>query len=299
MMTLIQNELDRKRADAIIRIAQTVVGTSVAGAVPTPALETAKMLGIAIADAWMFWDVYKVYYEQDLSAQGLYELLGQAGVVIFTGGVVGYAAVKASQALISEALNIVPLLGWGISGLMTGTSTLMVGLGWMLYLEDRYRAQMTASPASEDSDQARPRQPLSGEPAADESPRSANGHQRQRVSLSDAPAEPVAEPVADSVADSAGAEADDDKIEALHPEGKRSVNIDRHKYEQVRDAILNAMQTQGEVDFRALSAAVSDRLPDFEGSVTWYVTTVKLDLEARGVIERVEGSKPQRLRIKE
>ncbi len=32
------------------------------------------------------------------------------------------------------------------------------------------------------------------------------------------------------------------------------------------------------------------------GSIGWYTTTVKLDLEARGLIERIEGSKPQRLR---
>ncbi|MCZ7544494.1 MAG: hypothetical protein M5R40_13685 [Anaerolineae bacterium] len=35
---------------------------------------------------------------------------------------------------------------------------------------------------------------------------------------------------------------------------------------------------------------------DFDGSVGWHVTTVKLDLEARGLIERVPQSRPQRLR---
>jgi hypothetical protein len=29
------------------------------------------------------------------------------------------------------------------------------------------------------------------------------------------------------------------------------------------------------------------------GSVSWYTTTVKLDLEARGGIARVKGAKPQ------
>jgi hypothetical protein len=36
-----------------------------------------------------------------------------------------------------------------------------------------------------------------------------------------------------------------------------------------------------------------------EGSISWYVTTVKLDLEARGLIARVPGSHPQRLRMAE
>jgi hypothetical protein len=36
----------------------------------------------------------------------------------------------------------------------------------------------------------------------------------------------------------------------------------------------------------------------FEGSIPWYVTTVKLDLEARGVIERVPGPGEQKLTLK-
>jgi Family of unknown function (DUF6958) len=32
------------------------------------------------------------------------------------------------------------------------------------------------------------------------------------------------------------------------------------------------------------------------GSVGWYTTSVNLDLEARGLIERVPGAQPQRLR---
>jgi len=35
----------------------------------------------------------------------------------------------------------------------------------------------------------------------------------------------------------------------------------------------------------------------FEGSISWYVTTVKLDMEARGEIERVPDSNPQQLRL--
>jgi hypothetical protein len=35
----------------------------------------------------------------------------------------------------------------------------------------------------------------------------------------------------------------------------------------------------------------------FEGSVTWYVTTVKLDMEARGEVKRVQNSRPQLVRL--
>lgn len=35
----------------------------------------------------------------------------------------------------------------------------------------------------------------------------------------------------------------------------------------------------------------------FEGSVTWYVTTVKLDMEARGEVKRVLNSRPQLVKL--
>ena len=91
----------------------------------------------------------------------------------------------------------------------------------------------------------------------------------------------------------------EEKILTLHPEpGKSGVNISRRKYDAIRQAIVDTIQEQGEVTFKGLTQDVRAKLEDaFEGSVSWYVTTVKLDLEARGVIERVPKSQPQRLRL--
>ena len=75
------------------------------------------------------------------------------------------------------------------------------------------------------------------------------------------------------------------------------MNIEKVKYELIREAILAVISAQGEIAFSALPAAVSRRLPDFEGSIGWYTTTVKLDLEARHLIERIPGKGPQILRL--
>ena len=89
-----------------------------------------------------------------------------------------------------------------------------------------------------------------------------------------------------------------DKIMTLHPEGKSGTNIDRQKYDLVRVAILDAIHEFGDIAFKDLENAVTQRLPDtFNGSIGWYTTTVKLDLEARGLIERLPERGPQRLRI--
>jgi hypothetical protein len=89
-----------------------------------------------------------------------------------------------------------------------------------------------------------------------------------------------------------------DTIRTLHPEKKQGVNISREKYDIIRKAILSALHNEKEISFMKLSRAVEKEVNgNFEGSVTWYVTTVKLDLEARGVIKRVPHSRPQLVRL--
>ena len=90
-----------------------------------------------------------------------------------------------------------------------------------------------------------------------------------------------------------------ERILALHPQkGKQGTNIDRYKYDTIKHAILADTREQGVIAFKDLAAAVRARIgPGFAGSVSWYVTTVKLDLEARGLIERIAGKKPQHLRL--
>jgi hypothetical protein len=92
-----------------------------------------------------------------------------------------------------------------------------------------------------------------------------------------------------------------ERIEALHPDPEKAgVRIHRWKYEAVREAILSVLPSQEpgllfkELPARVRGALSTDALSDL-GSVGWYTTTVKLDLEARGEISRVAGSRPQRL----
>ena len=89
-----------------------------------------------------------------------------------------------------------------------------------------------------------------------------------------------------------------EKILTLHPEDKVGVNISRAKYDAVRTAIVAALADGGTLTFTQLTEEVRQMLGDtFDGSPNWYVTTVKLDLEARGVVERVPQSRPQQLRL--
>jgi hypothetical protein len=89
-----------------------------------------------------------------------------------------------------------------------------------------------------------------------------------------------------------------DTIRTLHPEKKQGVNISREKYEVIRKAILCVLEAKREITFMNLSRAVAKEVNgNFDGSVTWYVTTVKLDMEARGEIKRVPNSRPQLVKL--
>ena len=89
-----------------------------------------------------------------------------------------------------------------------------------------------------------------------------------------------------------------EKIMTLHPAGKAGVNIDKGKYDAVRAAIRQSLREHGTLTFDELVEDVREKLEGtFAGSVSWYVTTVKLDLEARGEIARVPKSRPQRLAL--
>ncbi len=82
--------------------------------------------------------------------------------------------------------------------------------------------------------------------------------------------------------------------------GKTGItHISAWRFDCLRHAIL-AELARGEVAFADLTRRVRMRLDDELlarlGSVGWNVTTVKLELEVRGEIERVPDARPQRLR---
>lgn len=90
-----------------------------------------------------------------------------------------------------------------------------------------------------------------------------------------------------------------DRILTLHPDPqKQGVRISKVKYEVMRGAILDVLREAGPQTFEGLNAAVQARLADsFDGSISWYLTTVKLDLEARGEVEREPQSRPQKVQL--
>jgi len=90
-------------------------------------------------------------------------------------------------------------------------------------------------------------------------------------------------------------------FDALHPDPeKQGTRVTKTTYETYKEALLKVIPaSEGGVEYGSLSKSVVPYLTDElveNTSQGWWVTTVKLDLEARGMIERVPGKGRQWVR---
>ncbi len=90
----------------------------------------------------------------------------------------------------------------------------------------------------------------------------------------------------------------EESIQTLHPQaGKTNKKISLEKYTLIRDVILKIL-TKKELTHTELMEELYVRVKDnFTGGVQWYGETVKLDLEARKLIERTK-TKPEKYKLK-
>ncbi len=88
------------------------------------------------------------------------------------------------------------------------------------------------------------------------------------------------------------------KIMTLHPQGKNGVNIDQEKYDLIKSSILEILKKNKVISFGDLISLIETSLEGkFDGSVSWYVVSVKLDLEARNMIRRIPKTSPQMITL--
>jgi len=90
------------------------------------------------------------------------------------------------------------------------------------------------------------------------------------------------------------------KIQLLHPAGKHAVRIDRIKYDAMQSAVFNSLE-KGELTHTEMLEAITENFKKnkikFEGSVEWYMESVKLHMEAMKIIERVSDKSRLKFRL--
>jgi hypothetical protein len=89
-----------------------------------------------------------------------------------------------------------------------------------------------------------------------------------------------------------------EKIQTMHPDPTKSnKKILLLKYQTIKTTLLSILQVS-ELTHTDLMEKLYQEVKDtFEGGVQWYGEVVKLDLEARGIIERTK-TKPVLYRLK-
>jgi hypothetical protein len=88
-----------------------------------------------------------------------------------------------------------------------------------------------------------------------------------------------------------------DTIQTLHPDpAKTNKVISEEKYHFIRKHLLAILKHSEPTQLEMMGALHEQVKDHFDGSPHWYGETVKLDLEARGLVERT-GKKPVRYRL--
>ena len=90
----------------------------------------------------------------------------------------------------------------------------------------------------------------------------------------------------------------EEKIQTLHPQpGKTNKLISLAKYNVIKATILSILSECEPTHTELMEQLYAQVKDTFEGGVQWYGETVKLDLEARKVIERTDN-KPEKYRLR-
>lgn len=90
----------------------------------------------------------------------------------------------------------------------------------------------------------------------------------------------------------------EETIMTLNLDGKKGVNILKRRYDMMNSSILKVLKINGPLTLAELNSKVEMDLGGrFDGKIGWYLMAVKLDLEARNIVEKVSKKTPQMLRL--
>jgi uncharacterized protein DUF6958 len=85
-------------------------------------------------------------------------------------------------------------------------------------------------------------------------------------------------------------------VQTKHPLGKSNKPVSKQKYELFKAAIVAVLQDRQLTHTELVDQVTRQLAGTFDGNISWHTMTVKLDLEAHGIIERT-SSRPQRYRL--
>jgi hypothetical protein len=129
------SDIGKKRLDAILAIATYSIGSGTASSVPSPGGEIPRQLILTASDILMYISVWKIYFQEDLSSQGLVQILAELGLVTISATGTAYIVSKATTAILKEITNWTGPVGWGVTAAIAGSVSGLFGLVWAVYCD--------------------------------------------------------------------------------------------------------------------------------------------------------------------
>ncbi len=129
------SDFGKKRLEAVLAIATYSIGSGTASAAPTPGGEIPRQLILTASDILMYISIWRIYFQEDLSRQGLLDILAELGLVTVSAAGTAYIVTKASTAILKEITNWTGPLGWGVTAAIAGSLSGLFGVVWALYCD--------------------------------------------------------------------------------------------------------------------------------------------------------------------
>jgi hypothetical protein len=140
------SNLGKKRLEVALAIATYAIGSGTASAAPTPGGEIPKQIVLTASDVAMYTTIWKIYFHEDLSSQGILEMLSQLGLVTLAATGTAYIVSKATTAIVSEITDWLGPVGWGFTAAIATSITGIFAASWAIYC-DRLAAEKEPQPA--------------------------------------------------------------------------------------------------------------------------------------------------------
>jgi energy-converting hydrogenase Eha subunit A len=136
---MLMSQIKHKRSKAAIAVLAAVAGTSLVTANSTPNIELSKQVFITIANVAMCIILWDIYFDEELAKKNIGAVLSEYCVITLSSIVTAYILAKGITAVMNYFVQALGPMGWGITGLLAGTLTGFLGMGWTFYCDDLYR----------------------------------------------------------------------------------------------------------------------------------------------------------------
>ncbi len=87
-----------------------------------------------------------------------------------------------------------------------------------------------------------------------------------------------------------------DKVQLIHPEGKKAISMDKNKYDALKAAFIECLKAKKAAPFDELllcvKADLEGKKTEIKGVLQWNLFWVSLDLEARQELKKDKKVSP-------